>query len=548
MITTAAMSDNCKKTLLIRGSGLVYFLALASVSLTVLVPPASAESVYQLTASTSSGVDLTAMSGYYTDRMEGPGPANGNISFSGPLVVSGVSASNPFRLIGKGRAITVNAASGTGLHNTPLMLYNDDGVTDSTAINFTYSGSTFSGATLDVGRGGAVQFSRSFIITSANVFIHDGAKLTGGPTWGSDAWMRIGENNSVSMSLVGSSAQVSSTGYLQIGYQTKKLETLPKVFLGITNATVSVANATNPGAAKAFSLGCFFDGDSSTENVRIVLGDGGAINAAVISHHGAGLSRIVFDGGRVVSDSGIEVLPVFHTYGSRYSGDWPSPVMDVQGMGGKPIDVEIVADRMLAGIRDNSSSSINISGSGGFTKRGSGRLYFNRTRYSTCNYTGPTTILGGGIVVTNSVFKPGRGELALSEGTFLDLNGFDVEFCGATGAGIITNGAETASVLTLGYGNTDSSFMAAVGERISVVKTGTGTLTVSGAALANACDFTIEGGTVVFAGNSSSYGTVMVKSGTVLDISGCEFSCAGIVKEPGGTVLRPKKGFVMSFR
>ncbi len=137
------------------------------------------------------------------------------------------------------------------------------------------------------------------------------------------------------------------------------------------------------------------------------------------------------------------------------------------------------------------------------------------------------------------MFKPGRGDLAVSDGAFLDLNSFDAEFAAATGDGIVTNGAAAVSTLTLGYGNADAAFTVAIGERINVVKTGTGTLTVSGAALANDCDLTIEDGTVVFAGDSSSYGTVLVKSGATLNYSGTHFSCARIRKEHGGTILPP---------
>ena len=145
------------------------------------------------------------------------------------------------------------------------------------------------------------------------------------------------------------------------------------------------------------------------------------------------------------------------------------------------------------------------------------------------------------------MFKPGRGALSLSAGTFLDLNGFDVEFADATGEGVVSNRAEAVSTLTLGYGNVDGVFLAAVGERVNVVKTGTGTLTVSGAALANGCNLTIEDGTVVFSGDSSTYGTVTVKSGATLDHAGTHFSCANLVRERGGLIL-PKPGFMMILR
>lgn len=483
------------------------------------------------------------MSGYYADRMEGPSSGNW-ITFAGPITVdSSVSASHPFQLIGRGKEIAVTADE-SGFHTLPLKLYNASDVTAMSKITF-YAGATYSGETLDIGSHNAVMHGAGFVggdpdpvvYACETLNIHDGGMIDD-PRYG----IALGKNKSVSVSVMEGSS-ITGGSYLRLGWQTDSVGTPITAFMGITNATVS-AGGTQPQYGKVFTLMDHVTGSFETENCRVVLGPGGTVDANMISHYGGGMSRILFDGGKYASNKpGTEALSLFHVYGYDWNGSWHSPVMYLEGINGNPIDIEIACTRNLSDGISGTARKINFTGTGGFTKRGAGTLVFNRkdgdTGTSICDYTGPTTILGGGIVVTNATFKPGRGELSVSEGAFLDLNGFDVEFCGATGAGTVTNGAEATSSLTLGYGDADAAFSIAIGERLNVVKTGSGTLTISGAALANACNLTVESGKVVFGGNSSSYGTVTVEAGATLDTTGTRFSCANLVTKPGSILLPP---------
>ena len=507
-----------------------------SIHLGLALPLAAAaafgQNTYQLEYSTSSGVDFTALSGYYADRMEGP---TTSINFEGPLtgVDPSVSDSNPFRLIGRGGTINVVNSGSTGLHSTPLMLYNAEGVNGTSTLYYKKG----AGCQIrDIGRGSKVKhewLNNGHIYYFGNTLkVHDGGTIE-------DYHINLGYNAPISVSVTdGGSIAVKGSGYyIRLGVQAAEVDTPITAFMGITNATVT-AGGTKPNDGECFALLYNVKGDA--REARLVLGPDGVLSANSVSHHGGGRSFIQFDGGRYQSLRDLSGIPVFHLYGKTYDNNWPNPVMTVEGINGNPIDVEIAYTRNLSGGQTGSIRKINLTGDGGFTKRGAGTLVFNRhAPNSTCDYTGPTTILGGGIVVTNSVYKPGRGDLAVSDGAFLDLNGFDAEFAGATGAGIVTNGAATVSTLTLGYGDTNAAFTVAIGERINVVKTGTGMLTVSGAALAATCDLTVEAGTVVFAGDSSSYGTVRVKSGATFDSTGTHFSCTRLVREPGGTVLPP---------
>lgn len=504
--------------------------------------PANAQSIYRLDATTTTGLDLTSMSGYYADRMEGP--LSADVTFSGPLTVDpAVSAANPFQLIGNGMTIRVNAA-GSGFHSLPLKLYNATGKTGQSRLMFK-SGDTYSGGSIDVGQYNVLYFDfDKCFVNSGTASFHNGGKIYG-------RGVTIGQNLQSSVSIT-DGANVECDYFLRFGQQTAATESPVKAFMGITNATVKVGtglavnlNTGNGGIALMNDVSAASD----TENCRVVLGPGGILKSRFVSHHGGGRSTIAFDGGKY-TDQGATTAPLFHVYGHNYAGGWPSPWMFVEGINGNPIDITISTDRNLAGGEVNGTRKICITGNGGFTKRGAGTLYFNRHNgaNSYCDYTGPTAILGGGIVVTNSVFKPGRGALTVAEGAFLDLNTFDAEFSDATGAGIVSNRAATVSTLSLGYGNADGAFSIALGERVNVAKTGTGTLTVSGAALANTCDLTVSAGTVVFSGDSTSYGTVTVESGATLDASAVEFACARLVKQPGATVLTKPKATTILMR
>ena len=134
-----------------------------------------AESIYRLDATTSTGVDLTAMPGYYADRMEGL--SSGDVDFAGLLTVDpSVSASNPFQLIGNGRTINVTAL-GSGFHSLPLKLYNADRVTQKSTLkynaNVAWANSFCTLESLDVGAYNVVTFGWGSV--------------------GSHAWMRRGE-------------------------------------------------------------------------------------------------------------------------------------------------------------------------------------------------------------------------------------------------------------------------------------------------------------------------------------------------------------------
>lgn len=519
---------------------------LAALSLAV---SASAQSVYELNSSVgnSTTIDLTSMNGYYADRMYGPSSVG--ITFGGMFKYdSSVSVSNPFQLIGRGNSISINNLPSEAKNNAnpasfmrvPLKFFNAEGVN---ATSWLYVNKGYvSCDSLYIGRGAAVRIAYNAGWGGGNgataiktLFLHDGGQLT----TEDNVFMALGANVSPFSGSVIDRAALTGVQGLRLGYQSDPLDFPLSMFLGVTNATVS-AGGTDLDNGRAFTM--LFQAENASDTAEVVLGSNGWLRANCIQHFGAGSSRICFDGGSYVPYTSGESasLPLFYARGrGRTSNAIFEPKMTVVGINGNPIDVSNAVDRALCG-GSTGNREINITGDGGFTKRGAGTLRFNRlTQHSACDYTGPTAILGGGVLVTDSEFKPGRGLLTVAEGAFLDLNGFDAEFSDASGSGLVSNRAETVSTLTLGLGDGDGTLSVEIGERVNVVKTGTGTLTVSGAALAATCDLTVEAGKVVFAGHSSSYGIVRVKSGATLDTTGTNFSCSRIIREPGGTVLPP---------
>ena len=498
-------------------------LALCAVALGAQGYTVQAESVYRLDATTTEGIDLTAMAGYYADRMEGP---SSNINFSGPLTVDpSVSESNPFQLIGNGKQIAVTA-SGSGFHTLPLMMYNAAGKTATSTLQF--NAGTYSGGFLDVGKYNIFKYAYfsngNNFLDSSVVNVHDGGKIV---CYG----LAFSRDRNLHMSVTDGAA-IEAT-YVQIGRQTKALDSPLTAFLGITNATfnASKSQTLDISNGKAFTLMYnVVATDNTTENCRVVLGSGGLLETTMVFHHGGGRSAIVFDGGRYKS-TGTSAL--FYVYGySSVNTKWVSPHIIVQGVNGNPIDVEISTNRVLASGSSGDDRRVYLTGDGGFVKRGAGTLIFTRKGLATCDYTGPTTIYGGGIVVTNSVFKPGRGELTVASGAFLDLNGFDVEFSGAVGDGVVSNGSERASTFALGWNNADSQFNIAVSSDVSVMKTGTGTLTVGPKAADFAGNLVVTGGVVKLAAGvaMTNLATVTISPGTTLDIRGATFACRNLVK------------------
>ena len=160
--------------------------------------------------------------------------------------------------------------------------------------------------------------------------------------------------------------------------------------------------------------------------------------------------------------------------------------------------------------------SINggVSGSAALTIAGSGTVSLGGADTATADTTisaGGTLQMGAANVLPNAAGAGNVNVIGL-----LDLNGNAEAVNGLNGSGVVDNTAVGAATLTVGNNNTNSSFsgtIADTGGALALVKTGTGTLTLSGANTYSG-GTTIANGTVV-PGNGSAFGTgtVTVDSG-----------------------------------
>lgn len=122
------------------------------------------------------------------------------------------------------------------------------------------------------------------------------------------------------------------------------------------------------------------------------------------------------------------------------------------------------------------SGTGRVTGSGGLTKSGSSVL-----TVSTANdYAGATLVDAGTLRLgAAGVLPDGAGKSAVTVNGVLDLAGFNETVNGLGGTGSVTS-STTAATLTVGGDNASSSFGGALGGPVTLAKTGSGTLTLSG--------------------------------------------------------------------
>jgi fibronectin-binding autotransporter adhesin len=156
----------------------------------------------------------------------------------------------------------------------------------------------------------------------------------------------------------------------------------------------------------------------------------------------------------------------------------------------------------------DTSTGVEISGSGSLIKTGTGRLTLARTS----SYTGGTTVAGGTLQIGFDNILATTGALTVTGGTF-DLNGFDqtVSALAGTGGAVALG---TGSVLTVNQ-SSNTSFAGAIGGNGSLVKTGSGTLTLIGTNTYSG-GTTVSGGTLI--GTASSLqGNIVNNAAVVFD-------------------------------
>ncbi len=172
-----------------------------------------------------------------------------------------------------------------------------------------------------------------------------------------------------------------------------------------------------------------------------------------------------------------------------------------------------------------------MSGSGGLTKIDSGTVVLSATNSE--SYSGATTITLGTIKMGKANQIPNTPLIV--NGT-LDLNNFTAEAVSSlAGSGTITNSTLTSSqvILTIGSDNTSSTFSGSIyptadsTDNFSLIKTGSGALTLSGASNNFGGSVSINNGKIIAGhanvlGNSANANNLLnvTNSGNTLDLAG----------------------------
>jgi len=117
----------------------------------------------------------------------------------------------------------------------------------------------------------------------------------------------------------------------------------------------------------------------------------------------------------------------------------------------------------------------------GLVKTGQGTL----TTDTAQGYSGNTRIQGGTLKVAAQgaiPHGPGRGNVIISANAALDVNGHGIAINGLEDAGAVTDGTGLATFIEAGHNNASTRFRGTVSPGLTLVKAGSGTLTLEGAA------------------------------------------------------------------
>jgi fibronectin-binding autotransporter adhesin len=161
-------------------------------------------------------------------------------------------------------------------------------------------------------------------------------------------------------------------------------------------------------------------------------------------------------------------------FGDRFSWNNSAPIVGLGGAFALRYDGDLTWSSEFDNPLGTDGASLE------FRKQGSGTLTVDVDPL----YTGNTLVQGGTLVVASADAIPGgtgRGDLNISGGAAVDVNGYNIEVNGLDGAGDVTDSDGGASTFTVGVDNSGGSFSGTI-EPGQLIKNGSGTQTLAAGA------------------------------------------------------------------
>ncbi len=193
--------------------------------------------------------------------------------------------------------------------------------------------------------------------------------------------------------------------------------------------------------------------------------------------------------------------------------------------------IQLGAGTLTAGANNSSTTYSGIvSGSGALTKAGTGVLILSGAN----TFTGATSVNGGTLRLGLASTLASATDLTVAGGATLDLDSFNQSIGSLSGAGAVALGNATLSV---GASNADTVYSGILSGAGGFTKTGSGTLTFSGAN--NYAGLTSINGGVLLALNGSAFGST---SGGTTVATGAELRLGSAISINGESLILDGNG------
>ena len=423
----------------------------------------------------------------------------GTLTISGTGITNNDTATQTFNVpVTVSAAQTWKAASGDLTFNGAVSLGN----------NLTLSGSADTNVT------GAITLTGNRTITnsSTGAVTFNNINLSNSGT--SRTLTFLGSGNTSVTGVIANGSTSTAGMLMQSGTGTLTLSGA-NTYAGATTVSAGVLNIQN-----ATALGTTAAGTSVTSGATLQLQNGITVGAEALTLNGAGASGQT---GALDNVSGINNYGGLITLGSASTISSDSGTLNLTNTGtiaGSGYGLT------LAGAGNGTISSIIGTGAGTLAKNGTGTWTLSEAGTNT--YTGATNINAGTLQLGASNVIPNASAVTVASGATFDVNGYQDTVGSIAGGGNITFGASTGSSLQVG-GNASTTFSGVISGGGYFVKSGTGTLTLSGANTYTGVT-TVNTGTLSAGINNAigSSSAVTVASGTTFNLNNYSDSVGSI--------------------